>query len=70
MLKRTFLVGAVIVASLVAILATGIGLSITDVRVGGPRYADIVQKKDLVADILPPPVFVIEGYLMVLSGER
>jgi methyl-accepting chemotaxis protein len=64
MLKRTFLVGAVIVASLVAILATGIGLSITDVRVGGPRYADIVQKKDLVADILPPPVFVIEGYLM------
>ncbi|MBP7694188.1 MAG: HAMP domain-containing protein [Anaerolineales bacterium] len=32
-------------------------------RVGGPAYAQIVQGKDLVADILPPPAYIIEAYL-------
>ncbi|MFK7821642.1 MAG: methyl-accepting chemotaxis protein [Planctomycetaceae bacterium] len=35
-------------------------------KVHGPYYARIVQGKDLIADILPPPNYVIESYLMAL----
>ena len=37
------------------------------VQVNGPVYADIVQGKDLIADILPPPEYAIESYLLVLQ---
>src|SRR6185436_2587451 len=40
---------------------------ISTVRVGGPLYDDIVLGKDLVADILPPPEYVIESYLVILQ---
>lgn len=33
------------------------------VRVNGPHYAQIVQNKDLLADVLPPPAYVVEAYL-------
>ncbi len=39
--------------------------TIEAVRVNGPLYGRIVQGKDLVADILPPPEYVIESYLVV-----
>jgi methyl-accepting chemotaxis protein len=34
-------------------------------KVNGPIYTDIVVGKDLVADILPPPEYIIESYLTV-----
>ncbi len=34
------------------------------VKVNGPVYAQIVQGKDLVADVLPPPEYIIESYLV------
>lgn len=37
------------------------------VKVNGPVYGSIVQSKDLVADILPPPAYIIEAYLGVLQ---
>lgn len=37
------------------------------VQVGGPIYAEIVKGKDLVADILPPPEYIIESYLTALQ---
>jgi methyl-accepting chemotaxis protein len=37
------------------------------VKVNGPYYARIVQGKDLVADVLPPPEYLIESYLVVLQ---
>ena len=37
------------------------------VKVGGPYYARIVQGKDLIADVLPPPEYLIESYLVVLQ---
>jgi methyl-accepting chemotaxis protein len=40
------------------------------VKVTGPVYQEIVQGKDLVADILPPPEYVIESYLVVLQAEH
>lgn len=35
-------------------------------KVNGPYYKQIVQGKDLIADILPPPNYIIESYLMAL----
>jgi methyl-accepting chemotaxis protein len=34
-------------------------------RVNGPLYHDVVRGKDLVADILPPPAYIIEANLTV-----
>jgi methyl-accepting chemotaxis protein len=35
-------------------------------KVDGPYYQRIIQGKDLIADILPPPNYIIESYLMAL----
>jgi methyl-accepting chemotaxis protein len=41
------------------------------VKIHGPIYTNIVQKKDLIADVLPPPEYILEPYTLVLeaSGE-
>jgi methyl-accepting chemotaxis protein len=39
--------------------------TISTVKVNGPIYGRIVQGKDLVADILPPPEYIIETLLTV-----
>jgi methyl-accepting chemotaxis protein len=41
--------------------------SIAQVKVNGPLYHAIVQNKDLLADILPPPAYLIESYLVSLQ---
>src|SRR5258706_14442238 len=38
-----------------------------EIKVNGPIYARIVQSKDLIADILPPPEYVIESYLVCMQ---
>src|SRR5262245_58449612 len=35
------------------------------VRVKGPIYDRVVEGKDLIADVLPPPEYIIESYLLV-----
>ncbi len=40
--------------------------TISRVSLGGTVYQDIVDGKDLVADVLPPPCYLIESYLIVL----
>lgn len=40
-------------------------MALSKLRVGGPVYSGIVQTKDLIADILPPPAYIIESYLEV-----
>lgn len=37
--------------------------TLNEVRVLGPLYSEIASGKDLVADILPPPAYIIEAYL-------
>jgi methyl-accepting chemotaxis protein WspA len=37
------------------------------VKVRGPVYTDIVKMKDIIADVLPPPEYIIESYLLVLQ---
>ena len=44
-------------------LAAASWIAIETVRVGGPLYSKIVAGKDLTADILPPPLYIIDGYL-------
>ncbi len=38
-----------------------------DLKVNGPLYQRIVQGKDLIADVLPPPEYIIESYLVTLQ---
>jgi methyl-accepting chemotaxis protein len=59
---------------LVATFVLGLGAfgavvwtTLEEVQVSGPLYRGIVQGKDLVADVLPPPEYVIESYLVVLQ---
>lgn len=43
-----------------------------ELKVNGPTYGRVVQAKDLVADILPPPEYILESYLeasQALSAE-
>ena len=49
-------------ASIVAMMATGI-VALAVLTVNGPIYQRIVLGKDLVADILPPPEYILEPYL-------
>lgn len=37
------------------------------VKVNGPIYKNIVQGKDIIADILPPPEYIIESYLLTFQ---
>ena len=47
------------------ILAGGVALfAIEGLRVGGPLFRQIVDNKDIVADILPPPLYVVEADLV------
>ncbi len=36
-----------------------------DFAINGPLYKKVVQLKDLIADILPPPAYIIESHLVV-----
>ena len=38
--------------------------TLEQLRIEGPTYVRIVESKDLIADILPPPGFIIESYLV------
>ncbi|MFO6419336.1 methyl-accepting chemotaxis protein [Hylemonella sp. W303a] len=55
---------------LIALLVAGFGIygawsfkTLNDLRVNGDVYKRIIQGKDLIADILPPPAYIIESYL-------
>jgi hypothetical protein len=38
--------------------------TISELKVNGPLYERIVQGKDLIADVLPPPQYILESYLV------
>ena len=41
--------------------------TIDAIRIKGPLYQQIIDSKDLIADILPPPAFIIESYLCAME---
>jgi methyl-accepting chemotaxis protein len=49
-----------------ALLVVGFS-TLNTVKVNGPLYANIVLGKDLVADILPPPEYIIESYFTTMQ---
>jgi methyl-accepting chemotaxis protein len=42
-------------------------LTLRDVKVNGPRYKVIALGKDLQADILPPPEYILEAYALTME---
>ena len=62
-ISRAILVfGLLTTLGLGAVIATSL-YALTELKVGGPLYNQIKLGNDLVADILPPPEYVIESYL-------
>jgi methyl-accepting chemotaxis protein len=47
----------------IVVFGTVAYFAINNVKVGGPIYKQVVEGKDLIADILPPPEYIIESYL-------
>jgi len=41
--------------------------TITNIKINGEMYHKIIQGKELVADVLPPPGYIIESYLVTLQ---
>jgi len=62
------LFGAVITLTLVASFSV-VTYTLQELKIRGPEYTDIVNGKDLIADILPPPLYVIEAYLLATEGS-
>lgn len=60
--KTAILQACLLLAGLLALLMTS-QMALQRLKVNGPVYHDIVRNKDLVADILPPPKYIIEPYL-------
>ena len=57
--------GALAVVFLLAFCLYGLYCinTVTEVKINGPQYKRIVEGKDIIADILPPPEYLIETYL-------
>ncbi|HBF31750.1 HAMP domain-containing methyl-accepting chemotaxis protein [Rhizobium sp.] len=56
--------GLILAIGVVLTLATAMG-TLQRLKVNGPVYTQIVDSKDLIADILPPPLYVVESYSLV-----
>ena len=63
------LFGVVAALGLAALLFTS-GYALQQLRVGGPLYSQIKLGNDLIADILPPPAYVLEAYLEATLALR
>ncbi len=64
-LKLGLLTGAALVAT--AVFAYVVYDTVTTVQIHGPLYVEIAQGKDVIADVLPPPLYIIESYLVTLE---
>ncbi|CAA7617045.1 Methyl-accepting chemotaxis protein [Candidatus Terasakiella magnetica] len=55
---------ALVTAIAIVAIVAGWWVAFNDLKVNGPVYSRIIQVKDLVADILPPPEYILESYLV------
>ncbi len=60
--RAIFAFGVLTVVGLVAVIFAS-NYALSQLKVGGPLYSKIKLGNDLIADILPPPAYVIEAYL-------
>ena len=61
--------GLAVVLGLAALIGTS-NFALQHMKVGGPLYDQIKLGNDLIADILPPPEYVIEAYLEATLAVR
>ena len=54
--------GVIVTAAFVVMVGLG-WAALRELKVGGPVYERIVQGKDLIADVAPPPVYLVQAYL-------
>lgn len=66
--KLALLVGVPVVG--LAFFAGTTFTTLEKVRVQGDLYNEIVQGKDLIADILPPPAYIVETHMEVFAMAR
>ncbi len=62
-IKGKLLVLATLFPLAISCVSAGWWVALNTLKVNGPIYNKISQEKDLVADILPPPEYIIESYL-------
>ncbi|AWM04004.1 methyl-accepting chemotaxis protein [Bradyrhizobium amphicarpaeae] len=61
--------GILLMLGFAAVVASG-AYALRELKVGGSLYSDIKLGNDLVADILPPPAYVLEAYLVATLAMR
>lgn len=69
-IARSLAIFAMVVA---AGLIASIGIqnyAFNKLRVNGEMYKQIIYGKDLVADILPPPLYLVESYMLALEAVQ
>ncbi|MGL5825902.1 MAG: ATP-binding protein [Nocardioides sp.] len=57
------LMGVLVVLATIAVIVFASVLN--QVRINGDRYREIIDAKDLTADVLPPPLYVVEANLIL-----
>ncbi len=67
-LKSKLVATCILIAAGFVIQMATMWASTERIKVNGPVYQDIVRGKDLIADILPPPEYILESYLVVLQA--
>jgi methyl-accepting chemotaxis protein len=68
-LSSAFAILAGALALFLAVAAGVIWNSIDTLRIGGANYQGIIDNKDAIADVLPPPIYVIEAYMTAHLAE-
>ncbi|MGE5505186.1 MAG: methyl-accepting chemotaxis protein [Actinomycetota bacterium] len=63
-IRKTMLALAAVIAVTTAAIVAGWWVAFDTLKVNGPVYSRIVLTKDLLADILPPPEYILESYLV------
>ncbi|NBB15102.1 HAMP domain-containing protein [Caulobacter sp. SLTY] len=67
--RFTQVLGGGMIAGLIAIAGLSI-VSVDSIRIGGGAYGQIIDAKDFTADILPPPLYLIEPYAIALEASE
>jgi methyl-accepting chemotaxis protein len=67
-LKAKLIATCCLIAFGIIVLVITMSVTTERIKVNGPVYVDIIRGKDLIADILPPPEYIIESYLVVLQS--
>jgi len=66
-IKTRFLLLLVLVITGLTVYGAWSFKTLNDLKVGGDLYQRISRTKDLVSDILPPPEYLLETYLVTLQ---